>query len=160
MENKLLLSIAGSLLVGLVLGAFTGPMFLMSGMDMSDAGEMSDDMDSMRDSFISLKQDIQGHMMSEEMYSCCLETPCVYCIEKSPGHGEGAECSCLDDVMNGVHPCGECIGEIMEGHGNVFLAPYFATAIAEKVGVEHTLHLKEIMADMYDITVEEQVRGI
>ena len=48
--------------------------------------------------------------------------------------------------MNGKHPCGECIGEIMEGKGNALIAEYFATAIAEEVGVDikkHNKHLPE-----------------
>ncbi len=90
-------------------------------------------------------------------YRCCLEKPCWYCIQKTPGHGEGAKCTCLDDVMAGEHPCGECIGEILEGHGIKSLAPYYAKAIAHKVGEQHVDHLKSIIADMYDITVEEQM---
>jgi hypothetical protein len=87
-----------------------------------------------REEFISMKQDIQGELLSQGKYKCCLEKPCTYCIEKTPGHGEGAECSCLEDVVNGVHPCGECIGEILEGHGNPYLKEYFAEAIAEETG--------------------------
>ncbi len=87
-----------------------------------------------REEFIGLKTSIQGTMLSNGMYRCCLEKPCTYCIEKTPGHGEDAECSCLEDLVNGVHPCGECIGEILEGHGNPYLKEYFAEAIAEKTG--------------------------
>lgn len=91
-------------------------------------------MDQKRAEFISMKEDIQGEMLQKGMYKCCLEKPCTYCIEKTPGHGEGAECNCLADLINGVHPCGECIGEILEGHGNPYLKEYFAPAIAEKTG--------------------------
>ena len=91
-------------------------------------------MDEKRDTFISLKGHIQGDLMPHGNYRCCLEKPCTYCIEKTPGHGEGAICDCLSDVVNGVHPCGECIGEILEGHGNPYLKEYFAEAIAEKTG--------------------------
>ena len=45
---------------------------------------------------------------------------------------------------------------IGKGHGEPELAPYFAKAIAHKVEEQHTKHLKEIIADMYDITLEEQ----
>ncbi|MFQ5531866.1 MAG: hypothetical protein ACE5ES_04585 [Candidatus Nanoarchaeia archaeon] len=112
-------------------------------------------MDEKRNEFISLKQEIRGEMLSNGKYRCCLEKPCVYCIEKTPGHGEGAECSCLEDVVNGVHPCGECIGEILEGHGNPYLAEYFAKAIAEKTGEEEAI--KKIIEEKYGISVEEQV---
>jgi hypothetical protein len=91
-------------------------------------------MDEKRESFISLKNDMIGEMISQGSYRCCLEKPCVYCIEKTPGHGEGATCDCLNDVVNGKHPCGECIGEILEGHGNPYLKEYFAEAIAEETG--------------------------
>lgn len=101
------------------------------GMDMSHEGM---NMDEMREHFVSLKSDIQGDMLNDGKYRCCLKKPCTYCIEKTPGHGEGAECDCLSDVVNGVHPCGECIGEILEGHGNPYLKEYFAEAIAEKTG--------------------------
>lgn len=107
--------------------------------------------------FISEKNAIIAEMQEKGMYRCCLEKPCTYCIEKTPGHGEGAACTCAQDILDGKHPCGECIGEIMEGHGEVELAPYYAKAIAHKVGEQHHEHLKEIIADMYDISVEEQV---
>ncbi len=88
-------------------------------------------------------------------YACCLEKPCTYCIEKSPKHGEGATCTCLEDIMNGVHPCGECIGEILEGHGNLFIAKYFATAIAEETGEEEAI--QRIIKEKYGVPVGEQI---
>jgi hypothetical protein len=109
-----------------------------------------------REKFISLKNDIQGDLLQNGHYRCCLEKPCTYCIEKSPGHGEGAICNCLEDLTNGVHPCGECIGEILEGHGNPYLSKYFANAIAEKVGEEHLDTLQEIVEDKYGTPIEEQ----
>ena len=109
-----------------------------------------------REHFISLKNNMQLELIDDREYKCCLEKPCTYCIEKTPGHGEGASCNCLKDVVEGVHPCGECIGEILEGHGNPNLAKYFANAIAEKVGDEHIQTLKEIIEEKYDATVDEQ----
>jgi len=109
-----------------------------------------------REHFISLKNNMQLELMDDREYKCCLEKPCTYCIEKTPGHGEGASCNCLKDVVEGVHPCGECIGEILEGHGNPNLAKYFASAIAEEVGDEHIQTLKEIIEEKYDATVDEQ----
>lgn len=113
-------------------------------------------MDEKRMEFIGEKEEIIGELIVQGDYACCLKKPCTYCIEKTPGHGEGAICSCLEDVASGVHPCGECIGEILEGHGNRFLAPYFATAIAEEVGMEHLPTLKTIISEKYDISIEEQ----
>ena len=111
-------------------------------------------MDEKRGVFISLKEDIQGDLMPHGKYRCCLEKPCTYCIEKTPGHGEGAICDCLSDVMNGVHPCGECIGEILEGHGNPYVSEYFAKAIAEKTGQEEAI--KKIIEEKYDTPIIEQ----
>jgi hypothetical protein len=112
------------------------------------------DMDEKREHFISMKNSIQEDLMPQHKYRCCLEKPCTYCIEKTPGHGEGAVCDCLSDVVNGVHPCGECIGEILEGHGNPHLAEYFAKAIAEKTGEEAAI--KKIIKEKYELPVEEQ----
>lgn len=126
----------------------------VSGFFVSDMGEMN--MEDSREEFISLKENIMSDQMAEGNYRCCLKKPCTYCIEKTPGHGEGAACDCLSDIMNGVHPCGECIGEIMEGHGNKFLSKYFAKAIAEEVGEQHISNLREIMLEKYDIPIGEQ----
>lgn len=114
------------------------------------------DMDHKRDHFIELKNVIQEEQRPMHKYRCCLTDACTYCIEKTPGHGEGAVCDCLSDIMDGVHPCGECIGEILEGHGNPYLAEYFAAAIAEKVGMQHLPTLKKIISEKYDISIEDQ----
>lgn len=115
------------------------------------------DVDGKRGELMGEKEDLIRELMGAGMYRCCLEKPCTYCIEKTPKHGEGASCSCLDDIMAGVHPCGECIGEIMEGHGNKFLAKYFAKAITEEVGEKHSLSIKQIISEKYDIPIEEQI---
>lgn len=107
------------------------------------------DMSEQRLAFVDQKQRIQNKLLHDGKYSCCLEKPCTYCIEKTPGHGEGATCSCLDDIMNGRHPCGECIGEILEGHGNKYLKDYFAPAIAEEVGMEHLETVQKIIDEKY-----------
>lgn len=122
----------------------------------SDKAFANKDMNEKRAEFISEKNTIQGVLLSEGKYKCCLEKPCTYCIEKTPGHGEGASCTCLEDVVNGKHPCGECIGEIMEGHGNPYLSKYFARAIAEEMGKGHLPSLKQMMLEKYGTPVEEQ----
>ena len=132
----------------LVIISLIAALFLTGCVDM--------DMDEKRTSFISLKEDIQHNMKSQHQYRCCLEKPCTYCIEKTPKHGEEAACDCLSDIVDGIHPCWECIGEIIEGHGNPYLAEYFATAIAEEVGEQHLATLKQIISEKYDISVEEQ----
>lgn len=102
-----------------------------------------------RDVWIEVANNIRGTLAAEGKYDCCLEKPCWYCIQKTPGHGEGAECTCRQDILAGRHPCGECIGEILEGHGLPELKPYYAKAIAHKVGEQHLEHLQEIIDDMY-----------
>ncbi|MBD3311121.1 MAG: hypothetical protein GF349_01325 [Candidatus Magasanikbacteria bacterium] len=106
--------------------------------------------------FSEAKEGIISKLIVQGDYACCLEKPCTYCIEKTPKHGEGPTCSCLDDVMNGRHPCGECIGEILEGHGNKYISRYFATSIAEEVGMKHIGTIREIIESKYGIPVEEQ----
>ena len=133
-------------MIGLIVVAFVSGFFV-SDMDMHDD----------REDYILLKGNIITSLIPEGGYRCCLNKPCAYCIEKTPGHGEGATCDCLSDVVNGVHPCGECIGEIMEGHGNRFLSKYFAKAIAEEVGEQHIDTLRQIMFEKYEIPIEEQI---
>ena len=113
-------------------------------------------MDEHRDHFLTHRDSMVKEMLEHGDYRCCLKTPCTYCIEKTPGHGEGASCDCLADIVAGVHPCGECIGEILEGHGNQYLAEYFAVAIGEEVGEKYTDTLRSIISDKYDISIEDQ----
>ena len=115
---------------------------------------MDHPMDERRENFIAAKESIIQDLLPQGKYRCCLEEPCTSCIEKTPGHGEGATCDCLSDVVNGVHPCGECIGQILEGHGNPYLAEYFAPAIAEKVGKQFEPVLQKIIAEKYYIPEE------
>ena len=146
-KNVLLLT-----LLAIFLGFFMGRYFMPPTASHEGMG-----MEEMRDHFISQKGDMQKEMLASSDYRCCLEKPCTYCIEKTPGHGEGATCSCLEDVVEGRHPCGECIGEILEGHGNKFLAKYFARSIAEEVGEEYLETIKQIVTQKYEITVEDQI---
>lgn len=154
MKNQTAYSIA---LVALFFVAATsvGNMFLLSQMRAQHMDHDGMSMDEMRDHFMSLRADIQEEERQSLHYRCCTEVPCIYCIEKTPGHGEGAACDCLADVMNGRHPCGECIGEILEGHGNPLVAEYFAKAIAEETGEEEAI--RRIIEDKYGIPVEDQV---
>ena len=151
--NKVLI-ILFALLIGFSFGRFLIPHSETKHMEHHEV--MHNDSED-RESMISMKNEIIGKNITDEKYKCCLENPCTYCIEKTPGHGEGDTCLCLEDVVNGEHPCGECIGEILEGHGNRFLAKYFAEAISEEVGEEHKDTLKQIMFEKYGIAIEEQV---
>ncbi|MFH1391004.1 MAG: hypothetical protein ABIH20_01700 [Candidatus Diapherotrites archaeon] len=150
-ETNILIFIIAIGLIGFFIGGLFGPFFHQD-MNMENMST-----DEKRTEFIELKESIQGDLMPNTKYRCCLEKACTYCIEKTPGHGEGAICDCLADLMNGVHPCGECIGEILEGHGNPLLAEYFARAIAEKVGEEHKDTLKQIIFEKYEFPIEDQL---
>jgi hypothetical protein len=141
-------------LVVVVILAFASGAGAISAMVMQS--EMNMGVEEKREDFITLKESIQEDMRQDHKYRCCLMKPCTYCIQKTPGHGEGAECSCLEDIMDGVHPCGECIGEIMEGHGNPLIAKHFAVAIAEKMGGQHLPVLKQMMFEKYGVAVDEQ----
>lgn len=91
-------------------------------------------MDHQMEEFSSMKEEMQQDMMMDGKYRCCLENPCNTCVDLDPWHGEGASCDCLADIVDGKHPCGECIGGILAGRGNPYLKEYFAVAIAEEVG--------------------------
>ncbi len=97
------------------------------------------------------------NLLAEGRYKCCITKPCSYCFSDPDHQDEELVCDCLEDLMNGKHPCGECIGEILEGNGNPLISEYFATAIAEKVGESHLLALKQIVADKYDMPVDQQL---
>ena len=153
MNNKSLsASIAIFTTVGFLTGSLLALNFLTHEMEFEDKG-----LDEQRTELISHKEHMIGNLIAHGDYTCCLEKPCIYCIEKTPGHGEGATCSCLEDVVNGKHPCGECIGEILEGHGNRFLTKYFAKSIAEEVGEEHLDSLRQIISEKYKVTPSEQL---
>lgn len=150
-------------LIAFVFGIFApwSPMSTLgqhSDMEMMMADSVSmENMNEHRTVFISHRDSMVNEMLEHGEYRCCLETPCTYCIEKTPGHGEDATCDCLADVVAGKHPCGECIGEILEGHGNPYLAEYFARAIAEEVGEQHIATLREIIKDKYDFPINKQL---
>ncbi len=152
MEKKTLAVSTGIMVLVLLIAVFNiGKAMANTEMDMKHM-----DADEKRATMIALKESIQHDLMPHHQYRCCLEKACTYCIEKTPGHGEGAVCDCLSDLVNGVHPCGECIGEILEGHGNPYLAEYYARAIGEKVGEQHIGTLRSIISEKYGIPVEEQ----
>ncbi|MFH1400861.1 MAG: hypothetical protein ABIH41_05040 [Nanoarchaeota archaeon] len=156
-QDNTMVYVLGTGLIGILIGAVLAPLWLtaMHGTDMHDDLNTMP-MDARREAFIDIKQDIIGNNLAAGGYRCCLEVPCTYCIEKTPGHGEGSTCDCLEDIVNGRHPCGECIGEILEGHGNKYLSNYFAKAIAEEVGEQHLDALRQIMFEKYGIAIEDQ----
>lgn len=140
-----------NVLLGLLLVGMVGFSFFTVAPSFSEKP-----LEEQRMEFISERDGITGSLMPHGDYRCCLEKPCTYCIEKTPGHGEGATCDCLEDVVLGRHPCGECIGEILEGHGNPYLSRYFARAIAEEVGEQHINTLRQIVYEKYGTPIDEQ----
>ncbi len=159
-KGKLWMGMAFVLAAGLLIGYFVHS-FQVPAITPTEHVEAikASNIDEQRGAWIDIADNIRGKLALEGKYNCCLEKPCWYCIQKTPGHGEGATCECMNDIMNGEHPCGECIGEILEGNGekDPELVKRYATAIAHKVGIEHTDHLKTIIEDMYGMPVAEQV---
>lgn len=140
--NKSFVVIASLFVIGVLVGTL---------MPLAFAGD-----DHSIERFFEMRADLQHEQREQGQYRCCLERPCTYCLEKTPGHGEGAACTCLDDVVAGKHPCGECMGEILEGHGSPYLSEYFAASITEEVGCEHHETMQRIIEQKYDRPVEEQ----
>jgi len=99
-------------------------------------------------------EEMKGQLILEGEYRCCIEDPCNYCLLN------WGTCDCLDEVVNGEGPCGECIGEILEGEGNRFLAPYFAMSLADEIGVEYFPELKRMISKHYDINIDDQYSSI
>lgn len=102
-----------------------------------------------RENLMDQESRLHKEMLEKGMYTCCLEKPCHTCLSLDPWHGEGASCTCLEDVVNGEAPCGECVGEILAGRGNKYLKPYFADSIAEGIGEEHIEMLNKIVSEKY-----------
>ncbi len=156
MPTKNSLILAGSAILIFFVGLTGGYLFFGRGLPMGphmnspmNHGEERNKADG--DEEIAKKVD-RGvkKLLAEGKYKCCLSEPCSYCFEEG-------ECDCLDNIMNGKHPCGECMGEILEGEGNPLLAEYFAAAIADEVGEEYKPALKQIIADKYGMPIEEQL---
>lgn len=145
-KNSLILGLALVLIAGMSIGYLVKPS---APSEDHLAALAKQNVASQRKAWIALADNIRGQMAREGKYNCCLEKPCWYCIYKDPKHGEGAACDCRNDVLNGRHPCGECIGEILEGNGLPELKQYYAKAIAEEVGQEHLAHLEDIISDVY-----------
>jgi len=89
-------------------------------------------------------------------YRCCLKEACHYCMFKKRSEKDEAICDCLDDVVEGRFPCGECAGEILEGKGNYYLRSYFAKSLASEMGEDSYPMLKRLMQEKYGISPEEQ----
>ena len=97
------------------------------------------------------------NLLATGRYKCCLTKPCSYCFSDPDHQDKELVCDCLEDIINGKHPCGECIGEILEGNGNPLISEYFATAIAEEVGSDYLPTLKQIIADKYGVSIDQQL---
>lgn len=115
--------------------------------------------DAQRIEFISQKEAIIKKLIAQGEYQCCLKKPCISCIEESPDHGQGITCKCMRDVVNWNSPCGECMGEILEGRGNPYLVQYFAIALADQIGEQYLDTLKQIISEKYGISIREQLPG-
>ena len=97
------------------------------------------------------------NLIATGRYKCCLTNPCSYCFTDKEHQDRELVCDCLVDIMNGKAPCGECVGEILEGRGNPLIAEYFATAIAEEIGAKYLSTIQDIITDKYGIPATEQL---
>ena len=100
----------------------------------------------------SQQKNIIKNLIKEGKYRCCINNPCSYCFLKSTGSEDGTVCDCLDEIVNGEHPCGECIGEILEGNGNKYLSEYFTDAIVDELGSEYYDTVKSIIESKYSVS--------
>jgi len=107
--------------------------------------------DQQRASLISLKTGIQQKLIPRHGYRCCLDTPCMSCIEEAGAHGHGATCDCLSDIVNGAPPCGECVGGILAGRGNPYLVEFYPGVVSGIIGQEYLPALKSFFAEMYGV---------
>lgn len=105
--------------------------------------------DEKYEELVANKNKVIKDLMAQGDYACCLKKPCSSCTTLDPWHGEGSKCTCLDDVVNGKYPCGECAGGILAGRGNKFLVDYFPQSLADKLGEEYLEMLKKIISEKY-----------
>ncbi len=98
-----------------------------------------------------------AQLIAEGRYKCCLESPCAYCFTDTEHQDRQMVCNCVDDIVNGKAPCGECLGEILEGEGNELLAEYFAQSIADELGAESLPLLRQYVEEVYGIPVSAQL---
>ena len=96
-------------------------------------------------------------LIAEGRYKCCLENPCSYCFTDTEHQDREMVCDCLVDIIDGKAPCGECLGEILEGEGNELLAEYFAQSVADELGQDALPLLKDYMEETYGIAVSAQL---
>ena len=96
-------------------------------------------------------------LVADGRYRCCLEKPCSYCYIEHGSSGDGAVCDCVADIVAGSAPCGECIGEILEGNGNPLLAEYFASAIASETGASSRPALVRFVEETYGMPAGNQI---
>jgi hypothetical protein len=139
-KSNLILGLVLVLIAGMSMGYFIKPS--APARDHVSAIK-SQTIDDQRSTWIEIGDSLKARLASQGEYDCCILQPCNYCL-----YDEG-ECGCRQDILAGRHPCGECIGEILEGNGLPKLKPYFAKAIAHKVGARHQAHLQEIIDGLY-----------
>ncbi len=151
-KKNIVLGTVALLLIGGVVG---GTVLSMPTSEMNHGAEKYSS--EYNKEIIAEKDEGVKNLLAEGRYKCCLTKPCSYCFSDPNHQDEELVCDCLENIMNGKHPCGECIGEILEGNGNPLISEYFATAIAEKVGESHLVALKQIIADKYDMPIGRQL---
>lgn len=150
--NRLLFG-SGLVLVGLLIGAVGLAYTYPNGLPYMHGERMA--LEDHHVDYLEHEAYMHDALIDSEHYACCLEKPCHTCLSLDPYHGEGASCTCLEDVVNGKAPCGECTGGILAGRGNKYLAEYFAASLADEVGEEHLETMQRIIEDTYGLDPEE-----
>ncbi len=151
-KSALLLGTVTVILISAVV-LFTIPF--MWGMNMSHSEEMYGA--EYNRQVVSEKNSGIEKLLADGRYKCCMKEPCFRCFSKPGNQDKELVCDCMVDVYNGKHPCGECIGEILEGAGNPLMAEYFATSIAEELGEQHLNTLRQIISEKYNLPIEKQL---
>ena len=109
---------------------------------------------ALKQSYIIEKQEeLKLSLIEQGRYKCCIEKPCSYCLKHTE---KQMVCDCLVDVIEGRTPCGECLGEILEGEGNHLIKEYFSTALAEELGEENKDMLDSIIEKKYSTGYKEK----
>ena len=151
-NTVIFVSISILLILSIVLTVFA----LMPNMLMSHSTEMGTN--KYNKEIVKEEKEGIANLLADGRYKCCMKEPCARCFAKEQYHDRELVCDCLEDIMNEKHPCGECLGEILEGGGNPLIAEYFATSIAEKLGEQYLQTLKQIISEQYEnMPVEKQI---
>ena len=134
----------------LVVGVLLALLLLSVSLDFSY--ELKDTASKQR-YILEKQEELKLSLIEQGRYKCCLEKPCSYCLEHTD---KQMVCDCLEDVMEGKAPCGECLGEILEGEGNHLIKEYFSASLADELGEENKAMLDSIIEKKYSAEYKDE----